>query len=97
MFFCLNDHTNGIQHAGVKRAIVQFKCGKRARTAKCTEDRVNIGKNSKYCKMCFRKQGDNGTVAQRKKKYKSSRLGCPVCQEHICKLCWDSGYDRHAK
>ena len=48
---------------GKKRAIIQFKCGKRARTAKCPEVRVNIGKNSKYCEMFFRKQGDNGTVA----------------------------------
>ena len=45
-FFCLNGHTNSIQHAGVKRPIIQFNYGKRARTAKCTEVRVNIGKNS---------------------------------------------------
>ena len=86
-FFCLRGDTNGIRHAGKKRAIVQFKCGKRVRTTKCSEVRVNISKNCKYCKMCFRKQGDNGTAAHRKRKCKSSRLGCPVCQEHICKLC----------
>ena len=30
---------------------------------------VNIGKNSKYCKICFRNEEDKGTLAQRVKKY----------------------------
>ena len=94
-FFCINGHTSGIKHAGDKRRSVVYKCGKRARTVKCTTARVNIGKGSKYCKMCFRKQGDEGTAAQRKKKCKFSRCGCPVCEEHICTSCWAVGYDLH--
>ena len=95
-FFCINDHTSGIKH-GKKRPTIVYRCGKRARTSKCSAVRVNIGKSSKYCKICFRKQGDEGTVGQRKKKCRSSCLGCPICEEHICNSHWDSGYDLHNK
>ena len=95
-YFCLNGHTTGIAHAGKKRApVVEYKCGTRARTKRCSTERVNLNKNSKYCKMCYRKQGDVGTVKERTKKCNASRLGCVICEEHICKDCWDSGYDRH--
>ena len=67
-FFCINKHTCGIQHVRDKRRSVVFKCGKRACTTKCTAVRVNLKKGSRYCRMCFRKQGNKGTVVQRKKK-----------------------------
>ena len=64
-------------------------------------------KGCDYCKMCYRKQsekdkkqgkkkqGKKSAFAERKKKCNSSRLGCPICKEHICDDCWKSGYDKH--
>ena len=49
-FFCINKHTCGIQHVRDKRRSVVFKCGKRARTTKCTAVCVNIEKGSKTAK-----------------------------------------------
>ena len=94
-FFSINSHTSGIKHAGEKRPTVVYRCGKRAQTIKCSTVRVNIGKGPTYCNMCFRKQRDEDTAGQRKKKCRSSRLGCPICEEHVCKSCWDSGYNLH--
>ena len=48
-----------------------------------------------YCKMCYRKQGKAGSKPQKKKKCNTSRLGCPICKEHICEDCWKLGYDKH--
>lgn len=67
------------------------------RVEKCADvkDRVNINSGNSYCKMCYRKQGEVGTAKDRRKKCKFSRLGCPFCKEHVCLVCWKSGYDRH--
>ena len=47
--FCLNGYISGCKHAGKKRSpVVEFKCGKRLKTDKCTTYHVNIGKASKY-------------------------------------------------
>jgi len=98
-YFCINSHTTGIAHAGKKRAAekVVYKCGTQAKTNKCSTVRVNLGKGSAYCKMCYRKVGDKGTAPKRKKKCNSSYLGCIICKETICVSCWKSGYDLHNK
>ena len=51
-FFCLNGLTNGIAHPPTKKrkVVVEYACGTRLTTNKCTNERVNIlGK-------CYRKQ-----------------------------------------
>ena len=53
-------------------SLVEFKCGKKSKSEKCITYRVNIGKASKYCKMCMRKKGDIGTFEKRKKKCNAS-------------------------
>jgi hypothetical protein len=54
--------------------------------------------------MCLKNINANPTEEQkamngeqRKKVCKTSRLGCPSCDEDVCKNCWDEGFDRHAK
>jgi hypothetical protein len=43
--------------------------------------------------------GKKVSAALRKKKpySKSARLGCPSCDEVICRDCWAEGYDMHVK
>ena len=51
-FFCLNGITTGIAHPPKKKAkvIVEFKCGTRVTTNKCTDERLSLGLSSgKYC------------------------------------------------
>jgi len=99
-YFCINGHTTGIAHAGKKRAaptMVQYKCGATMRTKKCTNHRVNIAKSGAYCKMCYRMQDTSLDLVDKKKKCKTSRLGCAVCKEAVCAICWKSGYDKHQK
>ena len=73
-------------------------------TNKCTEvkDRVKLRNNGKYCKMCYRKELVlNATcqvklnATQMQSRCRSSYMGCPFCQEEICKSCWLEGYDKH--
>ena len=46
---------------------VVYKRGKRVRTTKCTEDRVDLGKSGGYCRMCCRQQKKGIPVAQEKR------------------------------
>jgi hypothetical protein len=53
--------------------------------------------------MCYQKLA-NGIAEKRalsknekKKRCKTSRLGCPSCDERVCKDCWAEGYDMHKK
>ena len=103
-YFCIKGHTTGIAHTGKKKAagppvLVRVKCNKRKRVEKCADvkERVDIQKGGDYCKMCYRKLGKGGTKNERKKKCNKSRLGCPICREHICEDCWNSGYDMHKR
>jgi hypothetical protein len=99
-FFCVKGLTNGITHRPRKQAkvTVEYKCGTRVITKKCTDVRVNLGLNSgKYCRMCYRKQLPTGLSAkERQKRCRTSAMGCPICKEPICKECWKDGYDKHA-
>ena len=55
-----------------------------------------LGKGSSYCRMCYRKQNESLDRDKKLVKCKASTMGCKVCQEHICKKCWEEGYDKHA-
>ena len=100
-FFCMNGFTNGIQHRPSKKAkvVVQYKCGTRVKTIQCTGERVDLGLGCTYCRMCYRKllgtMASEQKTAVRKKMCRTSRMGCPICKEPICKECWGEGYDKH--
>jgi len=68
--FCLNGITNGIAHPPKKKAkvIVEYKCGARVTTNKCTDVQVSLGLESgSYCRMCYRKQLTTGLLAKERK------------------------------
>ena len=55
-FFCLNGITTGIAHPPSKRAkvTVEYACGTRVKTNKCTSNQVRLGLTSgQYCQMCY--------------------------------------------
>ena len=74
------------------------KCGTRVTTNKCTDVRVSLGMElGSYCRMCYRKQLTTELSAkERRKTCRTSRMGCPICKESICKECWKEGYGKHA-
>ena len=99
-FFRMKGLTNGITHQPSKGAkvTVEYKCGTRVMTNKCTDVRVNLGVESgSYCQMCYRNQLTTELLAkERKKRCRASQMGCPICKEPIFKECWKEGYDKHA-
>jgi hypothetical protein len=98
-FFCVNGLTNGIPHRRSKKArvTVEYECGIRVMSKKCTGDQVSLGITlGKYCRMCSRKQVTTKmTAIERKQTCRTSAMGCAICQEPICKECWKEGYDKH--
>ena len=103
IYFCLNGFTTGSKK---RKLVLHLKSGETIQTDKCVERAVDISKGSDYCKMCYRKQlgatranGKPLSAQWKRRKCKSSRPGCsqPSCMEHICKLCWTEGYDKHKK
>ncbi len=78
-----NEH--GIAHPPMKKTkvTVEYKCGTRVTTNKCTDVRVSLGMNSgKYCRMCYRKQLTTELSAKdRQQRCRTSRMGCPICKE----------------
>jgi len=101
-FFCLNNITSGITHRPSKteKVVVQYKCGTRVKTNQCTGERVDLGLGCNYCRMCYRKllgtTASEQRAAVRKRMCRASRMGCPICNEPICKECWGEGYNKHA-
>ena len=87
---------NGIAHKKQEKVQVVFKCNKRLRTTKCTAVRVKIKEYGDYCRSCCAKlKGKLNkrtkkalTHKEREKMSKTSTMGCAVCQEPICKGCW---------
>jgi hypothetical protein len=77
---------------------VEYKCGKRLRQRGCSDVRVSIRKDTDYCRMCYRNHpgvdGDGNQMDYNAKKRtcKQSKMGCPSCEEPICKKCWGN-YD----
>jgi hypothetical protein len=99
-FVCLNGITTGIAHPPTKKAKVtmEYKCGTRVMTNKCTVMRVSLGMQlGIYCRMCYRKQLTTELSAnETMKTSRTSAMGCAVCIAPICKECWKEGYDKHA-
>ena len=49
-----------------------------------------------YCQMCYRKQLTTELVTkERKKTCRTSKMGCLICKEPICKECWKEEYDKY--
>ena len=99
--FWLKGITTGIAHPQKKKAkvvTVEYKCGTRVTTNKCTDVRVSLGmKSGKYCRMCHRKQLTTELSSKdRQQRCRTSAMGCLICKEPICKECWKEGYDKHA-
>ena len=80
---------------------MEYKCGTRVTMQQCAKikDRVNLGtKSGDYCRMCYPnpKQVTNSlTWKERKKRCRTSALGCPIYKEPVCNECWKKGYDKH--
>ena len=95
--------TEGIEHKRKKqKVVVEYSCGSRLRTNKCTTDQVLLktadGKkmsSGRYCKMCYRNQPQGLSKAEKKANCRTSISGCGQCKETICTECWELGYDRH--
>ena len=88
-YFCVNGHyTSGIAHTRRKRAaavpIIEYKCNTCIRTEECLIERVNLGKGSSYCKMCYRLQDECLTGPEKWKECRSSRCGCVIYKDMIC-------------
>ena len=99
-YFCITGMTTGIAHKTTKKrkiVIESYKTGERLTTKDCVEIRVDLKKGTQYCRMCYRNQPDTMSRSEKLKNSKSSRLGCPQCNEQVCKVCWEKGYDKHLK
>ena len=97
-YFCVNGHTNGIAHPAKEEREVIYANGARVLTVGCVEERVKILKKSgSYCRMCYRKQDKSLSHERQRMHCKTSTMGCPQCNEPICKHCWEEGYDMHVK
>ncbi len=96
-FFCLNSLTTGLDHKCQKSTITHFVQHDRTRTktVDCTDKRVNLGRGTSYCRQCYRER--SGTKEEKMLNISGPAMGCPSCDEHICKKCWDEGYDMHQK
>lgn len=101
-FFCLHGLTTGIAHPKNERVMIEYACGSRRRTNKCSSERVLLKKkngddmvNSAYCRMCYRKQDNDEIETEVKKsRCRKSKFGCVQCKEPICDSCWPK-YDKH--
>ncbi len=97
-FFCLKGITNGMHHKPQRKVIIHHSDKSKTKTSKCTEQAIKIRDRNFDCKMCYRKYaGVDMTRDEKKAKQKTSRFGCPSCDEPICKSCWAEGYDMHHK
>ncbi len=91
----INGHTNGVAHPDKKEFEVVYAKEARIKTRGCIDARVKIQDNSDYCRMCWRKQKDDVKWEVKRMMCKQTYLGCPQCDEPICKKIWDEGYDMH--
>jgi hypothetical protein len=87
-YFCKNGHTSGACRKRDREYTVAFKCGKRQRTKKCTEERVTIASYSDYCRLCYKKKPKDMPATQKRKESKRSSKGCGSCQVLVCEECW---------
>jgi hypothetical protein len=86
MLFLLewNHHWHCTSTIKKARVTVEFKCGTRLKTNKCTEDRVSLGmKLGGYCQMCYQKQVSTELkVNNRKKRCRTSAIEWPYFKIH---------------
>ena len=96
-FFCLQSLTTGIDHKRKRHTVRTFvqRDGTRTKTDDCTDKQVNLGKGSAHCRQCNRER--TGTRAQKMYKIPKPEMGCPSCDEVICKMCWDKECDMHQR
>jgi hypothetical protein len=74
-FFCLHGFTDGVHHERKRQKVtVEYACGSRMRTNKCTTDRCSITLqngdimvNAQHCRMCFRMQTDKSLPRDERK------------------------------
>ena len=56
-----------------------------------------LGKSSSYWRTCYRYQPGNLKSNEKKKnKCRFSAMGCTICGEPICDVCWDKRYLKHS-
>ncbi len=98
-FFYRNGITSIITHHPTKKqkVTVDYKCGTRVKTDKCTSEQINLGLEvAQYCRMFYQKQSSIELTSEvRKGACRTSKMGYPICKEPICKECWNDGYDTH--
>ncbi len=94
-FFCLNEYCNGIYHKPITTTKIFEATGEKRKVKGCTDVQVEIRKKSAYCRQCYRNSNGNAETKEWKCNY--SKFGCPMCNEPICKACWEKGYDKHNK
>ena len=99
-YFCKNKHTNAINHNQAKIIFSPSpdRADKRKRmftmVTSCVNIAYEIETKPKYCKMSYANHSEeikNSVDRHRRqnKEYSNqSKLGCPICQETICKVCW---------
>ena len=100
-YFCINGLTTGIDHKKRKErvSVVYAQKNKRVKMTTCADVavRVKLAKYAKgrgrYCGMCYRNQPGKCS-ATKKKKCRRSYMGCPFCEEPVCKSCWNN-YDHN--
>ena len=74
-YFCINKLTSGTCKKREREYIMEYKCGKRARTKGCTTNRVKIRNNVSWCRVCYRKQPNNLASAIKNRTEQLRKLG----------------------
>ena len=94
-YFFLNKLTNGIGNKEKKRQVVEYSRGTGVNTTGCTNECVIIfGKRSSYCRMCYRNQPGKSEIKWEEEELQISDMGRSICEEPICDVFWDKGYDK---
>jgi hypothetical protein len=68
-YFCINGLTSGACRKRDREYTVEFKCGKRQRTKKCTTERVTIASSGSYCRLCYKKKPKDMATRQKRFEY----------------------------
>ena len=98
-FFCKEGKTTGIESVPKKYPPSGKKQQKKRKSMECSLQREKLGGSSgSYCRVCYWKRRsrhrNNESAKESKKHCNTSRLGCLVCKEQVCKDCWNS-YDHN--
>jgi hypothetical protein len=100
-YFCINGITDGISHKRKHRVVTtEYACGTQVSASQCSTERVLLADLKRgYCRMCYHNLPATPKLrtSEKKKLCRSTSHGCPICDEPICKSCWEKGYDKHAE